>query len=90
MAQTFQGVFGISLVSWRQGFITITKKPTSHPKTQKTKKNPPEKNSLYFWKQNFLVEILKNSYILSKESISYIFEQGSLHFLAQALRFFIF
>lgn len=66
----------------------MIKKPTSHPKPPKTKKNPLEKNSLYFWKQNFLVEILKNSYILSKESISYIFEHGTLHFFSPSLKIF--
>ena len=39
-------------------------------KQKKQTKNPPEKNSLYFQKWIFLDLILKNYYILSKESFS--------------------
>ena len=46
----------------------------------------PKKNSLYFRKWNFLALILKNPYILSKESFSYISENGTLKFSAQALK----
>ena len=64
---------------------------------QKSQKNYPKKNSLYFWKLCILSLILISflylsgksfsyifSYIFSKESIYYISRNRSLHFLAEA------
>ena len=43
------------------------------PKPKKTKKKPPEKNSLYFRKRNFLAQILKSSYIFPKRKLFLFF-----------------
>ena len=50
---------------------------TSHPNPKNIFKNPTKKNSLYFWKWNFLALIKKNSYFFSKESFSYNFSKES-------------
>ena len=52
----------------------------SHPKKLK---NPQEKDSLYFWKWNFLAQMLKkNSYIFSKESFSHILLKESCSYIS--------
>ena len=60
---------------------------TSHlnpPPPPKIKKNSSEKKSLYFRGWNFLALIFKKSYIISKESFSYISQNGTLYFSVQA------
>ena len=84
----------------KTGPYTFNPKPK---KTEKKKKNT-QKNPLYFWKWNFLVQILKKflyflifseielssssikkiPHIFSKEGISYISENGTLHFSVEA------
>ena len=54
------------------------------PSPKRIKKIHLEKNSLYFRKWNFLALILKNSYIFSKESFSYISGNEAKYFSAQA------
>ena len=46
----------------------------------------PEIDSLHFRKWNFLALIIKESYVFSKESFSYISRNGTLHSSAQAQR----
>ena len=62
--------------------LLIFQEVTFQAPSSKNKKIHSEKNSLYFRKWDLLVEILKNSYIFSKESFCYI-SRKTLHFLAQ-------
>ena len=54
----------------------------------KTKKIPLQKKFFIFPEMNFLALILKNSYIFSKESVSYISKNETLHFLVSTLKIF--
>ena len=60
---------------------------TSQPKLKKTQENPSRKKFLIFPKMELSCYIItKISYIFSKESLSYISGNRTLHFSAQALK----
>ena len=47
----------------------------AQPPPKKTKKSPPEKNSLYFRKWNFLALILKKILIFSRKITFFVFSE---------------
>ena len=60
---------------------------TSQPKLKKTQENPSRKKFLIFPKMELSCYIItKISHIFSKESLSYISGNRTLHFSAQALK----
>ena len=63
--------FFIENSSIKQGYLALL--PAQSKKKKKKKKDAPEKNSICFWKLNFLALILKKLYFLKRKPVRALF-----------------